>query len=91
MSRIARSCSRLDADVTLAGKRVDLLFDYEQISITPNTRLAHRLMFLAQQKGDAEKTDELFEAIFSKSSRRSPPITTPRWIPTPPAKRQGFR
>src|SRR5476651_1298594 len=37
----------MDAEVTLAGKRAGLLFDYDKVAITPNTRLAHRLLFYA--------------------------------------------
>lgn len=55
----------MDADVTLAGKRAGLEFNYEHIEVTPNTRLAHRLMFFAQGKGDAANTEMLFEAVFA--------------------------
>jgi predicted DsbA family dithiol-disulfide isomerase len=55
----------MDADVTLAGKRAGAQFNYDRVEITPNTRLAHRLMFLAQGKGDIDKTGSLFEAIFA--------------------------
>lgn len=54
----------LDADVTQAGKRAGVDFRYERVAITPNTRLAHRLMFFAVGKGDAQKTGALFEAVF---------------------------
>jgi len=55
----------MDADVTLAGKRAGTAFNYDRVEVTPNTRLAHRLMFFAQGKGDVAKTAALFEAIFS--------------------------
>ncbi|MXN30514.1 DsbA family oxidoreductase [Delftia sp. CH05] len=55
----------MDADVTLAGKRAGVEFNYDRVEVTPNTRLAHRLMFFAQGKGDVAKTAALFEAIFS--------------------------
>ena len=55
----------MDADVTLAGKRAGVEFNYDRVAVTPNTRLAHRLMFLAQSKGDAARTEALFEAVFS--------------------------
>lgn len=55
----------MDADVTLAGKRAGVEFNYDRVQVTPNTRLAHQLMVLAQGKGDVAKTATLFEAIFS--------------------------
>lgn len=55
----------MDADVTLAGKRAGVEFNYDRVTVTPNTRLAHRLMFLAQSKGNAARTEALFEAVFS--------------------------
>jgi predicted DsbA family dithiol-disulfide isomerase len=55
----------MDADVTLAGKRVGVDFNYDIVEVTPNTRLAHRAMFFAQAQGDASRSDALFEAIFS--------------------------
>ncbi|WP_341892025.1 DsbA family oxidoreductase [Variovorax sp. YR752] len=53
----------MDADVTLAGQRAGVAFNYDRVAITPNTRLAHRLMFFAQGKGAVDKTASLFEAI----------------------------
>ena len=55
----------MDADVTLAGQRAGLAFNYDRVAITPNTRLAHRLMFFAQGKGVVDKTALLFETIFA--------------------------
>jgi predicted DsbA family dithiol-disulfide isomerase len=55
----------LDADVTVAGKKVGLDFDYNRVTITPNTFLAHRLMAFAQRKGDAARTEALVDAIFA--------------------------
>lgn len=60
----ARSQS-MDADVTLAGKRAGAEFNYDRVAITPNTRLAHRLMFFAQGKGDTGKAESLLEGIFA--------------------------
>ncbi len=55
----------MDADVVVAGKKVGLEFNYERVAITPNTRLAHRLMVYARQSaGDEAKADVLFESIF---------------------------
>ena len=58
----------MDADVTLAGKRAGVEFNYDRVAVTPNTRLAHRLMFLAQSKGDAagpKHCSRRFSAYFS--------------------------
>ncbi|MRW82677.1 DsbA family oxidoreductase [Pseudoduganella sp. FT26W] len=60
----ARSQS-MDEDVTQAGKLVGLDFHYERIAVTPNTRLAHRLMAYAQSSGDSDNASALFGAIFS--------------------------
>lgn len=67
----------MDADVTLAGKRAGAEFNYDRVEITPNTRLAHRLMFLAQGKGDIGKTESLFEAIFAAYFSEGQDIGTP--------------
>jgi predicted DsbA family dithiol-disulfide isomerase len=54
----------LDAGTVLAGRRAGLDFNYDRIEVTPNTRLAHRLLFFIGMGGDAMKTDALFDAIF---------------------------
>lgn len=54
----------MDAEVTMAGRRVGAEFNYDRVLVTPNTRLAHRLMFWAQSQGDAAKVEALPEAIF---------------------------
>jgi predicted DsbA family dithiol-disulfide isomerase len=54
----------MDAEAALAGKRAGIDFRYDRVAITPNTRLAHRLMSFAAGKGDAHKTDALFAAVF---------------------------
>ncbi|SAL04460.1 DSBA oxidoreductase [Caballeronia calidae] len=55
----------MDADVTAAGKAVGAEFNYEKVTVTPNTLLAHRLMVFAQRKGDTKRTEALFEGIFT--------------------------
>jgi len=55
----------LDAEVVERGKSVGLCFYYERVAITPNTRLAHRLMAFAQAFGDAPRVDALFDSIFA--------------------------
>ncbi len=54
----------MDAEVALAGKLAGVDFRYDRVAITPNTRLAHRLMFLAASKKDAQKAEALYAAIF---------------------------
>ena len=54
----------MDADVTAAGERAGIHFDYERVVLTPNTRLAHRLMFFAQRGSTPERNAGLYEAIF---------------------------
>ena len=55
----------MDSEVTLAGKRAGLTFHYDRVTLTPNTRLAHRLMHFAQARDPGPRSDALFEAIFS--------------------------
>jgi len=59
----ARSMA-MDADVTIAGQRAGVIFNYDKIEMTPNTRLAHRLMYFVQLRGESGKTDALFDSIF---------------------------
>jgi predicted DsbA family dithiol-disulfide isomerase len=54
----------LDATTALAGRRAGLDFNYDRIELTPNTRLAHRLLFFIGMDGDAMRTEALFDAIF---------------------------
>jgi len=54
----------LDADVSLAGQRAGIEFHYDLVVITPNTRLAHRLMVFADNQGDPAKNQALFEGVF---------------------------
>jgi predicted DsbA family dithiol-disulfide isomerase len=54
----------LDAATVLVGRRAGLDFNYDRIEMTPNTRLAHRLLFFIGMEGDAMQTEALFDAIF---------------------------
>ncbi|MBS3017566.1 hypothetical protein DJFAAGMI_00285 [Comamonas sp. PE63] len=54
----------MDSDVTLAGKRAGLEFNYDRVLAIPNTGMAHRLMHFAAGKGEAQKTETFFEAVF---------------------------
>lgn len=54
-----------DAEVAEAGARAGLAFHFERIEITPNTRLAHRLIEYARTAGtDAHQFDRLYASIF---------------------------
>lgn len=55
----------LDAEVTVAGRRAGLDFQYGRMTRTPNTRLAHRLMLHARARGGAHVAAELFDGIFA--------------------------
>ena len=54
----------LDAAVTAAGVAVDVHFDFGRIDVTPNTRLAHRLIHHALGTGTPEQAEQLYDAIF---------------------------
>ncbi|UXU85478.1 DsbA family oxidoreductase [Burkholderia sp. S-53] len=55
----------LDAHVVEAGRAAGLVFDHARIARTPNTRLAHRLVWFAQQRDSAVAlVDALFAAYF---------------------------
>lgn len=51
----------LDAQVVEAARNDAIAFNYDRVVRTPNTRAAHRLVWLAQHAGDATP---LVEAIF---------------------------
>jgi predicted DsbA family dithiol-disulfide isomerase len=53
---------RLDAQVIEAGKPDGVVFNYDRITRTPNTRRAHRLVWWASRNG--HKPDVLVEALF---------------------------
>jgi predicted DsbA family dithiol-disulfide isomerase len=57
----------LDAQVAAAGQAEGLTFDFEKMSRTPNTRDAHRLIWLADQVGVQDAVAEaLFRAYFTE-------------------------
>lgn len=55
----------MDAEVASAGLQAGVQFNYGQVEVTPNTRLAHRLMVFAQLAGNASMAGKLYEAIFA--------------------------
>ncbi|SAL04258.1 DSBA oxidoreductase [Caballeronia calidae] len=60
----ARSQMR-DAQASAAGLVAGVRFDYDKVLRTPNTRIAHRLMQLSQQRTQSRATAALCEAIFA--------------------------
>ncbi|GGN72537.1 DSBA oxidoreductase [Streptomyces albiflavescens] len=59
---------QLDAGTVLAGRDEGLVFDYEAIARTPNTRAGHRLIALAERESGqgAAMADRLLVAYFSE-------------------------
>ena len=58
----------LDRDTIAAARDDNLTFHYENITVTPNTRSAHRLIWFAQHHAPEREAilgDMLFEAYFS--------------------------
>lgn len=55
----------MDAQVAAMGLAAGAQFNYDRVSRTPNTRLAHQLMQYASSVDDARKTEALYESIFS--------------------------
>ncbi|QIE26547.1 DSBA-like thioredoxin domain protein (plasmid) [Caballeronia sp. SBC1] len=55
----------LDAQVAATGLAAGAQFNYEKVSRTPNTRLAHQLMQYAMSIGDTHKTEALYQSIFA--------------------------
>ena len=58
----ARSQTR-GAQVSAAGRAAGVRFDYDKVLRTPNTRIAHRLVQLSQQRNQPRATAALCEAI----------------------------
>lgn len=61
---------QLDAGTVDAGAPDGVIFDYDAIDRTPNTRAAHRLVTLAHVQGgrSAAMADRIFEAYFTDYS-----------------------
>jgi predicted DsbA family dithiol-disulfide isomerase len=58
----------LDEQVSSAGAEEDIIFAFDRIAKTPNTRDAHRLIWLAKMKGiQDEVVEALFRAYFSEA------------------------
>lgn len=58
----------MDAEVAAAGRAEGLEFNYDRVLRTPNTMLAHRLMWLAANEGSDQAmfADRLFAAYFTE-------------------------
>ncbi len=52
--------------VTTVGKNVGLIFHFDQITLTPNTRLCHRLISLLPQHTKGTTMDAIMTAYFEK-------------------------
>ena len=56
----------MDREVTETGKALGLAFDYDRVSVTPNTLNGHRLLWWARETGSQDSLAEaLFRAYFS--------------------------
>jgi predicted DsbA family dithiol-disulfide isomerase len=55
----------MDAQVAATGLAAGAHFNFDRVSRTPNTRLAHQLMQYALSTGDARKTEALYETLFA--------------------------
>lgn len=55
----------MDARVAATGLAAGAQFNYDKVSRTPNTRLAHQLMQYALSIGDAHQTEALYQSIFA--------------------------
>ena len=55
----------MDAQVAATGLAAGAQFNYDKVSRTPNTRLAHQLMQYALSIGDTRKTEALYQSIFA--------------------------
>ena len=55
--------------VVMAGRQLGITFDYEKMTVQPNTLNAHRLMLLAESGGKQDAlAEELFRAHFSEGA-----------------------
>ena len=70
----------LDAQVAAVGASVGLAFNYEVVERTPNTTLAHRLIWaMGEQSGDqAALATRLFAAYFTEGADLSDPAVLRR-------------
>jgi predicted DsbA family dithiol-disulfide isomerase len=55
----------MDAEVALTGKGLGTEFNFDRVDLTPNTRLAHRLMLFANSRGGARNSEALLESLFA--------------------------
>ncbi len=60
---------QLDQQMTETGREVGIAFAFDKVPRTPNTRLAHRLIWQAERQGleaQSALVDRLFEAYFEQ-------------------------
>jgi predicted DsbA family dithiol-disulfide isomerase len=60
----ARAQAR-DAEVAQVGRASGAEFNYDRVKITPNTRMAHRMMYFADAHGEAAQIALLHEAVYA--------------------------
>ena len=66
----AEKARQSDEQMTERGREVGIAFAFDKMARTPNTRMAHRLIWLAgQQGGDAQNAlvDRLFKGYFEEA------------------------
>ena len=54
-----------DADLTARGKQAGAEFRFDLVKVTPNSRLAHRLMRLVQGQDAAKQAWQLYDSIYA--------------------------
>lgn len=54
-----------DADLTARGQQAGAQFRFDLVKVTPNSRLAHRLMRYAQGQDAAQQTWQLYDSIYA--------------------------
>lgn len=55
----------MDAQVARAGEQAGARFAFDRMQVTPNSRLAHRLIRFAQTQGDAQRCVALHDAVYA--------------------------
>lgn len=67
---------QLDANIVATGKDEGILFDFDRMERTPNTVVAHRLIWVAEKEGVQDAVVEaLFRAYFTEGRDISNPQT----------------
>jgi predicted DsbA family dithiol-disulfide isomerase len=67
----------LDAQVAQAGEKAGAVFAFDKMEVTPNSRLAHRLIRFAESQGDAARKVHLHDAIYAAYFQQGRNIGSP--------------